>query len=168
MGYVYDTAMAQFIPPTAFHIVTGTWTMAAGSVAGTIALHKAAAAETAVVTIPVTIPSNSVALKGAKLLSVELDYEILVILTTSVTPVLNSVARGADTAVAVVTAVTQTCNLVPATTAATLAKHKMIVTVTTPAWVLNTQYYLLQVTFVAVTTATIDLLGAVANFALRL
>ena len=55
-GYVHDTAMSQYIPPTAFHIVTGTWTQAAGAVAGTIAMHKAAAAETATVNIPIMIP----------------------------------------------------------------------------------------------------------------
>ena len=38
-GYVHDTAMCQFIPCTAFHIVTGTWTQAAGTVTGTICMH---------------------------------------------------------------------------------------------------------------------------------
>ena len=46
MGYVHDTSMSQYIPPTAMHCVTGTWTDAAGAVSGTIARHKAANAET--------------------------------------------------------------------------------------------------------------------------
>ncbi len=71
MGYVHDTHMSQFIPPTAFHCVTGTWTYTAGTVAGTISKHKATADDTYVVNIPIMIPTNSVALKGAKLASVE-------------------------------------------------------------------------------------------------
>src|SRR3990172_8626688 len=40
-GYVHDTAMSQYIPPTLFNPVTGTWTYAAGAVTGTIARHVA-------------------------------------------------------------------------------------------------------------------------------
>ncbi len=86
---------------------------------------------------------------------------------TSVTPVLNKVTRGIDTAVAVVAAVTQTMNLVAATSAATQEQHKMIVTLTTPAWIDNDEYYLLQVSFVCGGVVTIDILGAVVNFTLR-
>src|SRR5512142_1807590 len=95
-GYVHDTAMSQFIPPTKFHYVTGTWTQAAGQVAGTIAMHKAAAAETSTVTVPIEVPSNSVAGKGALLKSIEVDYEVLVADLTSITPTLNKVTRAAD------------------------------------------------------------------------
>ncbi len=167
-GYVHDTAMSQYIPPTAFHIVTGTWTQAAGAVAGTIAMHKAAAAETATVNIPIMIPSNSVGLKGSYLKSIEVDYEILILACTSVTATLNKVARGADTAVAVVSAPTITQDLVAATTAASADQHKLTVTLTTPAWIDNDEYYLLKLAFVAAATSTIDLLGAVANFTERI
>jgi hypothetical protein len=160
--------MSQFIPPTAFHIVTGTWTQAAGQIAGTIALHKAAAAETAVINIPIMLPSNSVALKGAYLKSVEIDYEILILACTSMTAALNKISRGLDTAVAVVAAVTVTQDLVAAVAAATADQHKLTVTLTTPVWLLNTDYYLLKFSAVAAATSTIDLLGAVANFTLRL
>ncbi len=167
MGYVHDTASAKFIPPNLFHYVTGTWTDAAGAVPGTICKHKAAGAETAVVTIPIVIPSNSVALKGAKLTSIEVDYELLAAGATSVTPVLNKVTRGIEGAVAVVAAVTQTMNLVAGTSAATENQHKMIVTLTTPAWIDNDEYYLLQLSFVCGGVVTIDVLGAVANYTLR-
>jgi hypothetical protein len=167
MGYVHDTGMAQYIPPDVMHYVTGTWADAAGQVAGTICKHKTANAETAVVTIPVKIPSNSAALKGAKLVSIEVDYEILIGACTSVTPVLNKVTRGADTAVAVVGAVTQTMNLVAGTTAATVDQHRMIVTLTTPAWIDNDEYYLLAISAVCAGGTVLEFLGAVANFTLR-
>ena len=167
-GYVHDTAMSQFIPCTAFHIVTGTWTEAAGQVAGTIAMHKAATAETATVNVPIMIPSNSVALKGAYLKSIEIDYELLIAACTSVTATVNKVSRGVDTAVAVVAVQTSTQNLTAGTNAATVDQHKLTVTLTTPIWILNTEYVLLKVAFVAAATTTIDLLSAVANFTERI
>jgi hypothetical protein len=169
-GYVHDTAMSQYIPPTAMHYVTGTWTQAAGAVAGTIAMHRAANAggETAVVTVPITLPSNSVAQKGAYLKTIEFDYENLAAAMTSITAALKKVTRGADTAVAVVSAVTITQDLAAAVAAATQDQHKMTVTLTTPAWIDNDEYYLLQMSMVAPAVATTDVLAAVANFTLRL
>jgi hypothetical protein len=166
-GYVHDTAMSQYIPPTTFHIVTGTWTQAAGQVAGTICMHKAAAAESPVVNVPIMIPSNSVGLKGAYLKSVELDYEVQVADLTSITLSINKVVRGTDTNVAVVSAPAVTQD-VAAASAKTVEQHKVVVTLTTPAWISNTEYYLLKAALVAPATTTVDLLGAVANFTERI
>ena len=166
MGYVHDTHMSQFIPNTAFHGVTGTYTWTAGQVAGTISKHLAAAAITTVMNIPIMIPSNSVALKGGKLASVEVDYEILSAIATSVTASMSKVTRGADTAVAVVTSVPVTQDLVAAVAAATIDKHRLTVTVTTPAWIDNDEYYLLTLTIIT-NSAVIEFLAAVANFTLR-
>jgi hypothetical protein len=164
---IHNTHVAQYIPPTNFHCVTGTWTQAAGAVAGTIAFHKAAAAETAVVTIPIEIPSNSVGLQGSKLVSIEVDYQVLVADLTSITTVLNKVTRGAEGAVAVVTtpAVTQTPT---AANAKVTNKHKLVVTLTTPEWADQNTYYLLQLSCVAPATTTLDFLAAVANFTARM
>ena len=164
---INNTHAAQFIPATKFHYVTGTWTDAAGQVAGTIAKHKAATAETAVVTIPIEIPSNSVNLQGAKLLSIEVDYEVLVADLTSITAVLNKVTRGADTAVAVVAAVTIT-QAPTAASAKIVEQHKLVLTITTPFYLLNTEYVLAALSCVAPGGTTLDFLGAVANFTLRL
>jgi hypothetical protein len=167
MGYVHDTAMSQYIPPIAWSYVTGTFTHAAGQVAGTICMHRAAADQTSVVTIPIILPSNSVALKGAKLASIEVDYEVLVAEPTSITFTLNKVTRGANTAVAVVAAVTKTESLTAAT-CKTVDQHKNVITITTPAWIDNDEYYLLEMSIVAGAGGnTMDFLGAVANFTLR-
>jgi hypothetical protein len=166
-GYVHDTAMSQYIPPNLAHCVTGTWTDIAGQVAGTIVRHKAAAAETATINIPLIIPSNSVAQKGALLKSVEVDYEILVAACTSWTMSIVKVARGIDTAVAVVSAPAGAQLLLPATTAATVDQHKDVFTLATPAWIDNDEYYLLKIVAVAAATTQIDILGAVANYTLR-
>ena len=144
---INNTHAAQYIPPTRFHCVTGTWTEAAGQVSGTICRHKAASAETTTVTIPIEVPSNSVALQGAKLTSIEVDFEVLVADCTSITTTLNKVTRGVDTAVAVVAAVTQTQSPAAATLKVT-DQRKLVVTLTTPEWVNQNTYYLLQLSLV--------------------
>ena len=162
-----NTHMAQYIPPTAFHCVTGTFTQVAGDVAGTIAINRAAADQTSVITIPIPVPSNSVALQGSKLVSIEVDYEIKVAEPTSITWTLNKVTRGADTAVAVVAAVTKT-NTIADAAAKTVDQHKQTITLTTPAWIDNDEYYLLEMSMVAGAGGnTTKLLGAVANFTMR-
>jgi hypothetical protein len=160
--------MSQFIPPTAFHTVTGTWTLAAGQVAGTIVKIKSAAGETSTINIPIMIPSNSVALKGAKMASVEIDYEIRTAAATSITASMNKVTRGADGADATVAAVTVTQDLTATTDAADVDEHKLTVTVTTPAWIDNDEYYLLVISAVCAAGTVLEFLGAVANFTLRM
>lgn len=170
MGYV-NTPVSQFIPPTAFHCVTGTFTDIAGQVAGTIVKHRAAAAETSIITIPVTIPStlNAAYNKGAYLTSIEIDYENLAAaIGTSLTPVINLVTRGVEGAVAVVSAVTFTQS---PTLAASLTadQHKLVLTLDTPIWIKNTEYVLVKLSLIGTANAgTNDFLGAVANFTLKL
>ena len=167
---VHDTAMSQYIPPTLMHYVLGTWTDAAGAVAGTIARAMAdpgVPGVSAVVNVPVLVPSNSVALKGAYLKSIEIDYQILTAACTSVTPVVNKVTRGVDGTVVAVAA--QTFTQTPTLAVSDdVDEHKLILTITTPFWLLNTEYVLVELTFVAPNTTTIKMLGAVANFTERM
>ena len=167
MGYVHDTAMSQFIPPTAIHYVTGTWADAAGVIAGMIVKRKTANAETSVINIPIMIPQNSVALKGSYLKSVEIDYEIRTAACTTLTATLSKVVRGADGAIAVVTNPAVTQDLTAATDAADVDQHKLTVTVTTPFWIDNDEYYLLVITAVCALTTVFEVLGAVVNYTLR-
>lgn len=164
---IHNTAMSQYIPPTAMMGITGTFTLAAGAVPGTIAFHRAAAAQTSVIYIPITLPSNSVGLVGSKLASIEVDYENLLAAATSVTFALNKVTRGASGAVAVVSAVPVTQNLAAAAGAEVQDQLKCTVTLTTPEWVDNDVYYILTMTIVAGGTVTNDVLAAVANFTAR-
>lgn len=168
MGYVHNTSMSQYIPPNLIHCVTGTWTDTAGAVAGTIAKNRAAAASTSTINVPIIVPSNSAALVGAMLNSVELDYEITVEVMTSLTLSIVKVVRGIDTAVAVVSAPAGTQTLTPATTAASVDQHKDKFTLTTPAFIDNDEYYFLKCIAICGTNGVLQLLGAVANFTLRL
>lgn len=165
---IHNTHVSQFIPPKSWSFVTGTFTEVAGAVAGTTGINRAAANETSVVTIPIPIPSNSIGLQGSKLVSIEVDYELFTAEPTSITWTLNKVTRGADTAVAVVAAVTKTDG-VAAAAAKTVDQHRQTITLTTPAWIDNDEYYLLEMSIVAGAGGnTAKFLGAVANFTLRM
>ena len=167
MGYVHDTQMSQYLAPNTFHYNVGTWTQAAGQVADTICMHRAAANETAVVNIPIMVPSNAAGFKGALLKSIEVDYELLVGAPTSVSFVLNKITRGVEGAVAVVTVPTVTLALAAAA-GKTVDQHKQVVTLSTPEWIDNDVYFLLELTIVAGAGGnTTDILGAVVNYTLR-
>jgi hypothetical protein len=161
--------MTQYITPGEMHFVTGTWTDAAGQVAGTICKHVAAADESTVINIPIAIPSNSVDLQGSKVVSVEIDYEILVAACDAVDATINKVTRGADGAVAVVSAVTFDYDTGHDTAGERLDvdQHKMTLTLTTPEWLDNDEYLLVVLTCNKAATTTMDILGAFVNFVAR-
>jgi hypothetical protein len=165
---MHNTHMSRYIPCTAIHYVTGTWSNAAGDVAGTIVKRKTAGAETGVVTVPIVMPSNSVDLQGCKLKSIELDYEIETAACTSVTAVLHKITRGADTAVAMASHPAITQDLAAGVAAATHNPHKLTVTLTTPEWIDHEVYFLCEFSFEAAAGSVVDILGAVANFTMRL
>jgi hypothetical protein len=170
MGYIHDTHMSQVIPPTLFHCVTGTWSIAAGQVAGTIVKRVNDANQTGIVNVPIILPSNSVAGKGSKLVSIEVDYEITVAAVV-VTATLNKVARGADTAVAVVSAPAFTYDAGHDTAAERddVDQHLMTITLDEPVYLDNDEYYLLELSCdQAGDGGLIEFLGAVANYTLRL
>lgn len=164
-----NTHFSQYIPPTLAHRVTGTWTWTAGQVTDTIAAHVAAADQTCTVNIPIVLPSNSVAGQGCKLVSVEIDYEVLTAAADAITAVFNKVTRGADTAVAVVDAQTFTYDTGHDTAAKRYAvdQHKMTLTLSTPVWVDNDVYFLIELTVDQAATTVFELLGAVANYTFK-
>jgi hypothetical protein len=167
---VHDTHSCLFIPPTAMHGVTGTYTLAAGAVTSTIAYHRASANSTGVINIPLMVMSrNTTNGQGGSLVkSIDVDYEVLAGACTSVTFSLNKVTRGADLAVSAVAAVTVTQSLAAAAGAETQDQHRCLVTLTNPIYVDNDDYLLLVMTFVAGASATLDVLGAFVNHTLRL
>jgi hypothetical protein len=167
MGYVHDTSMSQYIPPTMFHFSTGTITEIAGQTVGTIVEHRAAANQTTLITVPILILSNSSALKGSYLKSVEIDYEILTAEPTSLTWTINKVTRGADGADATVASQAYTASL-SAATAKAVDEHKQVLTITTPFWIDNDEYVLVELALEAGAGGnTADFIGALANYTAR-
>ena len=110
-------------------------------------------------------------LKGSYLKSIEIDFEITGASLTALTAVVNKVTRGADGAVAVVAAPTFTYDTGHDTAGerVDVGQHKMTLTLATPVWIDNDEYFLVELTCdQAGDTGVIELLGAVANYTLRL
>ncbi len=167
MGYVNDKAFAQFIPPGCIAKSAGTWTATLAS--NVYSEVRTAAAAGFNLFVPLMMPSNADALKGAKLLSVELVYKVATAALTSVTTV--ELEKDTISAAGAVTgaAVTATINGTEDTSAKRLAQgdHRVIVTPTVPKFLDNDEYQYLYVTFVAQATTAFTLFGAIANYELR-
>lgn len=167
---IHNTHFAQFIPPTMCHYVTGTWSDAAGSVANTICKSKAAADNTGVVSIPIIIPQNSVALQGAKLVSVDVWWEVLTAAMDAVTAVIYQAtlpATGADYAAPATPAFSYDTGHDTAGERLTLDEHKMTLTLTTPIWLDDDDEITVVISFDAAATSALTFFGARANFTFR-
>lgn len=170
MGYVHDTAMCQFIPPSLAMFSAGTWT---DTVASNVwSKNRSAADASFTIYIPVLIPSNSVAMKGAKLVSVEVMYVIgtaaaddiptatciLYKDTLAVTGTLNTAASAAGS---LDTAHDSAAELKAAD------EHRLVYTLTTPAWIDNDEAYHFEIVVDAAATTVFKFLGALINYTLR-
>jgi hypothetical protein len=168
---IHDTEMSQWIPPTAAHLVTGTWTKTAGQVANTIVAHKAAADETAVVTIPILLPSNSGSYKGVLLTSIDVYWEVVTAALDAIDALVYKVVaptNGAAIAAPTSVAFSYDAGHDTAAERLTLEQHTMALTLTTPAWIDDGDVYQVELTVDAALTSIFELIGARANFTLRL
>jgi hypothetical protein len=174
-GYVHDTAMSYWISPNMCSYVTGTWTDAVGAVTGTITKAKAATDETGVIYIPVSaaIPSNSVALKGSYLKSIDLFWAT----TTAALDAAGATAlidrfvlpiNGAAFPALVAHAFTYDTGNDTAAETDDLDEHSMTLTVTTPIWLDNDDLVQVRLTLDAAATSVIKFHGARVNTTLRL
>ncbi len=167
MGYAHDTGMCQFIPPSTMYGDTAVWTMGAGEVAGSIVYACDATDEVANLCIPVLLPSNSAALKGAYLKSVEIDYEIKTAACDSVTATIVKMTRGIEGAVVVVDAAVAFSQSPTAANSKTADQHRLVLTLTTPVWIDHNEYFYVKLAFDKAATSIVQMLGAFANFTLR-
>jgi hypothetical protein len=168
MGYVHDTAMSQFIPPTAVYGDTAAWAIADSQVTGLLAYACDATDEVANLFIPIPIPANSVANKGAMLKSIEIDYQIVTAACDSVTATITRVTRGAEGAAATLDAAVAFSQSPTAANSKTADQHKLVLTLTTPVYVDNDEHYFVKIAFDKAATSTVEFIAAVANFTLRL
>jgi len=167
---IHNTHMSLWIPPSMCHYVTGTWTDAAGAVAGSIAKSKAAADNTGVISVPINLYQNSIALQGSKLVSVDCWWECLTAAMDAVTAVINKMVLPADTAsFAATSAITFTYSIDHDSAAKrlTLEQHKMTLNITTPAFLDDDDLYIVQLTMDAAATSALTFFGCRANFTLR-
>jgi hypothetical protein len=176
MGYIHDTAMSQFIPPTVFAYSAGTWAM--GVASNVWSLDRTAGDASFTIYMPVIIPSNSVALKGAYLQSVELMYSIATAAADDF--VAATCALYKDTLQATAASGSGTLNSAAICTgtldtghdtAAELKavdEHRLKWTLTTAAWIDNDEAYHFEAVVDAAAGTVFKVFGGIINFTLRL
>jgi len=169
MGYVNDTAMSRFIPPNQIGYSAGTWTLTVAS--NVWSNNRTAADESFTAHIPIPIPSNSVALKGCKLVSIEFMYLIgtaaaddfadfkLYKDTFAVTGTLNSSAE--------VTAVTIDTGHDTAAERLAVNEHRAVITLDTPVFIDNDAHYHVEAVVDCALTTVFKVFGAIVNYTLR-
>ena len=171
MGYVHDTHMSQFIPPNTCHIVTGTWTDAAGAVGHTICRSKAQANNTPVITIPICLPQNASTQKGSYLKSIDIWWECLTLAMDAVSAAIYKAtlpANGDAFAAPSSQAFSYDTGHDTAAERLTLDQHKMTLTLTTPFWMDDDDLVTVELTMDAGATSDLTFFGARANFTWRL
>ena len=161
---------------TAASATTGAWTLtlsAAGVPAGTINLHKAAAATTSVLHIPVPHGFRDGLNDDAQPTIIEVFYQVTTAdITTAPTAVLNKMAYpgGAGTGLAALTAVTQAITFAGIDTIGKVAgagaagAHIAVVTITSPTTLSDTDSLHLQLTMGEAATTVLDLFGMTVTY----
>jgi len=168
MGYVHDTNMAQFIHPGDFEVSTGTWAVTESS--NVVSNDKTAGDETVTVLVPIRMPSNAKALKGAKLTSIDVGYLIATAAADDFATVeLEKVTINADDVAASGEAVDVTLDAAHDTAAERKAAddHTMTITVDSPEFLDDGDCYWLKMVIDCAATTVLKFYGAVAHFTLR-
>ena len=176
MGYVHDTAMSQFVPPTAFAYSAGTWAMGVSS--NVWSLDRTAGDASFTIYMPVPVPSNSVALKGAYLESVELMYSIATAAADDF--VAATCALYLDTLQATAASGSGTINTAAICTGTldtghdtaaelkAIDEHRLVWSLTTAAWIDNDQAYHLEAVVEAAAGTVFKVFCGIVNYTLRL
>jgi hypothetical protein len=168
MGYVHDTAMVQAIHPNEAMKSAGTWTDSEASDVWYI--RRTAADATFNLRIPIKLPSNSVALKGAKLVSIELFYTIATAAMDSVAATIYQTIFPADGAAAAAStshAFSYDTGHDTAAERIDVDEHKMTLTLTTPVWIDDDDLFFVELACDAAATSVFDFFGAKINYTLR-
>lgn len=167
MGYVHDTKFSQFITPNQIVKSAGTWTTTLAS--NTLADVRTAADAAFNLFVPILIPSNDVALKGARLLSIDMHYKVATGALDGFATV--ELEKMSITAAGVVSgaAVAVTLDGGHDTAAKRLAAgdHFMTVALDAPVWVDKDEVFWLYLACDAAANNVFTLWGAKANFTLR-
>jgi len=167
MGYTHDTGMTAFIHPCEATPTVGTWAMAVASHLWT--LNKTAGADTSVLKIPLKLPGNSAALKGALLKSIDIWW---VNATADLTALsaevyLSTLPAQAGTLAASAQTITYDSGHDTAAKRVTQAVHKMTLTLGAPVWLDEDNEAYVELTVNAAATSAVKLYGARANYTLR-
>jgi len=169
MGYTQDVHMARFISPNQFAFSAGTWTPTVASDVLTMVRSAADASFTAM--IPININSNSIPLKGSKLVSIDIWYAIGTKDADDFATVdLNKVVYSPDDTAPSAAAVDITLDTGHDSAAERKVQdsdHCITITLTTPAWLDDGDFYWVELIVDCADTTVFTFHGARANFTLR-
>jgi len=168
MGYVTDTASSMLTQLSTITTTIGTWAMTVASHIWT--LNHSAAADTSVLKIPLILPGNAAALKGAYLKSFDIWWVNGTANLNDITAVLYTCAlpgNGGSQAVAT-PAITYDANHNSTALRYTQAQHQMTMTLTTPIWIDTGCEAFVELTVNCAATSAIKLQAARANYTLRM
>jgi hypothetical protein len=170
MGYVHDVAMSNWVFPNEFMHSAGTWTQKESSAADCWCVERTANHSDWNTFIPIKAPQNSVAGKGAKLVSIDVWYKILTEALNSVTATLYKVTKQIDGA-ALVAGAEVTCTYDTGHDTAAerydVDEHVMTLTLSTPEWMDHEDLYFLELACSAEANGVFEELGARVNYTLR-
>jgi hypothetical protein len=160
--------MSEFIPVSNFQ-TAGTCVLT-HAVASNLVSSARTANDTAFsLFIPIPIPSNEIALKGCRLKSIDVYFNVgTAALTAFTEPVLQKTALPAADATAPTGTPVTTTSTPANATVLTVAQHKVTVTLTTPEWVDDDIAYILDLEIDPAATSVVTLYGARANYDLRI
>jgi hypothetical protein len=168
MGYVHDTEMVQQISPFQMVNTAGTWTP---TVAANLVTNVRTAADTSFTTIiPITLPQNSGNQKGAFLKSVDVWYKVGVAALddfATVTLSKNNLQASGTTVTGSAISTTPDGGHDTAAERKATGDHCMNVALDTPVWVGANDVCYLTLIVDAAATSTFAMIGARANFTLR-
>lgn len=174
MGYVHDAGFAMPISPFHAFGTVAAWAIAAGQVAGTLAYACDATDEEAHLFIEVRPPSHlpnsaGVAVKGFQVTDIQLDFEILTAALDAMSAVINKIKRGADGSVHVVSTpdFTYDSGHDAAAERIDVDQHRMTLTLDTPEYCEDDEYYIVDLTINKAATSTFEFLGGVMHGTLR-
>lgn len=174
MGYVHDTAMSQFIPPASFQFSAGTW--AIGVASNVWSMNRTANDSAFTAYIPIPVPSNDAASKGAYLTSIDVMYSI----ATEAMDDFATVALYKDTLQAVAASGSGTLNTAASVTVTVdtghdtaaerkaVDEHRMKITLSTPAWIDSDEAYHVELVVDAGANGVFKFFGAIAYYTLRI
>ncbi len=168
MGYVHDSHMSQFIPPGDFEIAVGTWAVVESS--NVVSNDHTDADEAVTVLIPIRVPSNSIALKGAKLASIDVGYLIGTAAADDFATVeLEKITVGADNITAAGEAISTTEDDAHDSAAERKAAddHTMTVIITTPEFIDDGECFWLKLVIDCAAATVLKFYGAIAHYTLR-
>ena len=168
MGYVHDENMANFVHPGDFEMSAGTWAITESS--NVVSNDRTAADASVTVLVPIRVPSNAKALKGAKLASIDVGYLIGTAAADDFATVeLEKVTVGADNVAAAGEAVDVTLDTAHDTAAERKAAddHTMTITIDDPEFIDDGDCYWLKMVIDCAATTVLKFYGAVAHFTLR-